>query len=795
MAEWNSIKNRAAGKWQIPLFLVSLALLAFSLMRARPSPQRMPAERAIRFLSDLHAAELFDRAIDFGDGFLTRPDTTAQDRATAHLWVARSWFADAARRQRRTESLAGRIVSHYQQAETLGEALNPEDYVNLARAEEWRKSFTRAVAAYEKALQHGADFGTDLRKHLLLLKLERMEVPLEEAATLIQAFIAELPDDDFRERIWAVERLFHDYLEADRPDEADAWLNRHAGRFTAADLDHRHEYHRFQFLEANLLYARGRFDETERHLRTLRNLVDADEEIHAATGWLLGRVVMSDGGPQRPLEAVSFFQDVIDNHPGSTYAVASRVGLAEALAAMERDEEAVQAFRIAIEEMKEYQPSRVADRRVLRTRLGLLSEIQRQDGRFDHAARYAKLAVELLDPTDVQEGTPLLEQLGLVQFLRAEELASEVEAVDGAEGVGDSAFAQAQVMFAEAAETHLRIAKLNALNDARVADATWQAAELYVRGGEELRASELFEAFVRERPQHPQAPRAFLRVGQLRRTAGALAGAIEAFRQCYVRFPSTLDGARALVPLARCYFTLGTGYEDLAEKTLRIVLEDSEVFTPQAPDFAEALFLLGELLHRRNEFERAIPTLEEAMERYADDPRVPKARFLLAESYRQSALGLRSRVRETGLSLQTRQITTDSTERLRTARELYRRLIDELEMGDPARLSGRDATLLRLAYLYEADCYFEAQEYPRALKLYEEAANKYQDTVHALASCVQIINSYVFLGQAEEARAVLARTLVLVEVIPDAAFDRTLSSETREDWKRYFQWLGQSELF
>jgi tetratricopeptide (TPR) repeat protein len=183
------------------------------------------------------------------------------------------------------------------------------------------------------------------------------------------------------------------------------------------------------------------------------------------------------------------------------------------------------------------------------------------------------------------------------------------------------------------------------------------------------------------------------------------------------------------------------------------------------------------------------------MERYADDPRVPKARFLLAESFRKSGLAVRAQAGEAASAGQIQRLAAEATERLLAARELYRRLIDEFEFRDPASLSGRDATLLRLAYLYEADCYFQAQEYRRALQLYEEAANKYKDTVHALASHVQIINSNVFLGQPEEARAVLARALVLVDAIPDAAFDRTLSSETREDWKRYFQWLGRSELF
>ena len=92
--------------------------------------------------------------------------------------------------------------------------------------------------------------------------------------------------------------------------------------------------------------------------------------------------------------------------------------------------------------------------------------------------------------------------------------------------------------------------------------------------------------------------------------------------------------------MAACYLARGPGQEELAQKTLEIVLEESNVFTPQAPDFADALFLMGDVLNRRQAPERAIATLEEALTRYPDDSRATRTRFLLADSYRRSALGL-----------------------------------------------------------------------------------------------------------------------------------------------------------
>ena len=71
----------------------------------------------------------------------------------------------------------------------------------------------------------------------------------------------------------------------------------------------------------------------------------------------------------------------------------------------------------------------------------------------------------------------------------------------------------------------------------------------------------------------------------------------------------------------------------------------------------------------------------------------------------------------------------------------------------------------------------------------------FKDSPTALAAYVQIINCHVFLSQPLEARAALARALILVDAIPRAGFGRSVSPETHRDWKRYFEWLGESELF
>ena len=134
-------------------------------------------------------------------------------------------------------------------------------------------------------------------------------------------------------------------------------------------------------------------------------------------------------------------------------------------------------------------------------------------------------------------------------------------------------------------------------------------------------------------------------------------------------------------------------------------------------------------------------------------------------------------------------------ERLDRAAALYRDVVDDYELRDPADLTRLGKLYLRHAYLYQADCRFEMGHYRDALKRYDEAAGLFKDTASALAVFVQIINCHVFLGEPAEARTALARAAILADAIPEEAFTASASPRTRVSWKRYFAWLGESGLF
>jgi two-component system OmpR family sensor kinase len=57
MSQWATLKERAAGRWQLPLLVVSLILLTASFLRIRPAPTSLPLGDAINFLDRQVASE------------------------------------------------------------------------------------------------------------------------------------------------------------------------------------------------------------------------------------------------------------------------------------------------------------------------------------------------------------------------------------------------------------------------------------------------------------------------------------------------------------------------------------------------------------------------------------------------------------------------------------------------------------------------------------------------------------------------------------------------------------------
>lgn len=787
----DGVRRRFAGKWQVPLFVLSAVLLARAVYSFRPpSAGELPFSESLKVLDGLVQGGVRDRAMDLAEKLLAREDATAEDRAAIRLQRARLRAGAASGTGPRATAVVGRMVEDFQFAREHGQSLAAKDLQSLARGLERQKKFSEAVETYDAALAQGVDGPFDLRRHVIELRRGALRASADEIREALGGFLADLPIERLDLRNWALLGLLDVLGETGRLSEAAEVLEANRDLFAGSDFANR-----FEYLEALFFYKRGARDEAERRLRALRNHLDRSDEVDAMAGWLLGRAVLTDDGPQRPQEAAAFFSEVIAHHGTGGYVTASRIGLSEALAQLERHDEAVAACRTALEELESGELPFGMDGDVLRVSLGVTADALRQKGRLEEAAEYLPLAAKLVQSGDIERAALFQRQIAQVYNLIAEQLDEKAKQADADEVANPATRRDPHDLYAEAGEAFEKLAALQKADESASADASWRAAELFSQAHQFRRALQLLEAFSAERSNHPFMPRALLRIGQLRQQLGELREAIAAYQECYRRFPRTLEGARALVPMAQCYFLVEPGNIDLVEKTLRIVLEESDVFTPAAPEFADALFLLGDALWRQGEHERAIPIFSEAMERFPADARRIRASFLLADAYRRSALALKRGVDRDAPGSWEQDLHAAYTERFAEARTRLREVINSLEEH---RRDGHDAlgaVLLRQAYLYEADCRFEVQDYREALQRYDVAASLFKDHPSALSAYVQMIHCYVFLGDAQEARTALARAVVLADSIPAVAFEGGVSPESREDWKRYLAWLGASGLF
>jgi tetratricopeptide (TPR) repeat protein len=786
-------KQRIAGKWQIPLLVLALAALGGAILRSRPTPPRTPVERAAAYIDALLAGGMNDKALEFARAALATETRPASEWPPLHLRLARAISAEARERNRITSDVGAEIIAHYQLAQGGGQTLTPEDFERTGLAYEWQSDFPRAIENFQRAVATGIPAADDIKKHIVEIELDRIGVATEVARERLDAYLASVEPDRTDLISWALEREVYLLQDAGDTEGAATVIARYRDSLTASEFADRADY-----LWALVSHPKDP-DGAERLLRAVLSRVEPQREEHAMAGWLLGRIILAGDGPQRPVEAMSFFAEVIDHHPGSAYALASEVGRAEALSLLERHDDSVATFDRVIESMEGRRDARVVSRDSLRGTLMGLAGASRAARRYREGAAYAQRASAIVDISRVEESSDIWQALADLLALRARELMAATDAVDPSDHEqARSLRADASEHAGRAARVYMDLARINTLNDSRWALASRDAAEMYELAGSFDRARALYRDYARERPRDPFAPRALYRIGVIHRAMGDPSAAAAAFQECLSAYPNSMDAAKALLPLADCYLAGGPDQIEQAERTLRRITDDPVLFTPEAPEFEEALLRLGEVQNRRGAFEDAVTTLEDWSARYGQRPgdpsRLPQLTYLLADSYRQSGVALKRELADPRFKGQMDEMLAAVKDRLDRARDLYRELVDEYRRRDPTTLTARERMYLRHGRLYEADCLFELVAYKPALKLYEEAVGAYQDTTSALAAYVQIINCHVFLGQKMEARAALARAEILVDRIPDEAFTAPLSLETRSDWKRYLQWLRDSEF-
>lgn len=771
------IKEMLADRWQVPAGILAISLAATALWRMTPPETQIDFDAIKADLTALEEAHRFHDAINAAANLLEmNPPLAKEQQLALQLRLVRLLYEMESRRDKPIVDNAKLLLEHRAQAIAAGWRPSCDDELVAAAASEWSNDKPRAIELYQSALKLEP---TPESQHAALRNLVRLLEHDAKSAPQRQEYLEQLlAQENVAPAFawWTLQRAIQVAL--DRGDIAGAreLLPKYGKRFERSDL---RGYYDFilawlDISEGHHAEALPRIEQIDQWL--LDNSID-DVELHKAgflpakNRVLRGRVELADFRPQAALD--TFEQALRLDGTGQTL-IEATTGRAEALALLERHETARDELRRLAREAK---PDDAAAANLWRVRDGIVRmfDARHDCGDRDNAIAYLDLALELTPQSDRPMRRDLLERKG-----REHQSAAAV--------IGGDASAQHISMAAESFE---QAADLVDGDFDSLGNLLWIASSEYDSVGRGADSRRLLERFVNTFGSDARLPRALLQLGQTCAAQGDVDPAIDWYRMLIERHPLLEESARARLAIADALLLKGDDFEPQAERYLLDLL-DNDRLTPGAQVYRDALFALCELLLRQERYADAISHTEDFLALYPNDPERELLQFLLADSYRRSAIALRDSPPSDASAEAARAESRSRFLRAAERFDQFVRLSDERAAGDATI-----ATYQRLALFYRADCLFELNEgetLETALSTYRLAAARYQGQPSALIAQVQIANILLRQGKLTEAARAVERARWMLRGIPDREFELTQSGLDRDGWTRYLDAVANSHL-
>jgi tetratricopeptide (TPR) repeat protein len=405
----------------------------------------------------------------------------------------------------------------------------------------------------------------------------------------------------------------------------------------------------------------------------------------------------------------------------------------------------------------------------------------------------------LVDELHEPETSAMAARLATTRERRAAELMAEAEALPATDAAGRAKKTQAATtLYGQAAEDYLLHSKLMTLEDTVSGNSLWHAAQLFDKAGQTTSAIDAYNRFITERPRDSRTPEGLLEMGRLYQSVGQIDQAIPIYQRNIKENGKTPAAYASAVNLARCYMAQGPAQFELAEKSLLSLVQDNLDLDPTANEFRTSLFTLGELYYDNNRWADAILRLEEAVDRYPSDKAVPRALFMLGESYRKSAADIQDAIEKNPAIEHRDALSKARLDRLRRAATLFAKVIGALDVdaeqaiaGQEPHLSPLESDYLRTSYMDRAECYFQLGDFPLAIKYYDQTATRFAQHVMAIESYVQIVNCYRAMNQPAQANAAAERAQWILKRIPEEAFAKSPAPLNRQYFEEFFK-LGRN---
>lgn len=404
--------------------------------------------------------------------------------------------------------------------------------------------------------------------------------------------------------------------------------------------------------------------------------------------------------------------------------------------------------------------------------------IYRQANRYDLAVRTAELYQRVADPPKAQVRRA---ELNVEWAKSVQERARSSK--DEATRKKDEA--TADELLRQAAEAHTEAAKLQSEKNQRD-EHLWLSAVCSYEGHDYPHAADKLKEIVeREKDNVDRLGEGLFLLGETCRHLNDIKAAQSSYKACVERGARFTYRARYQLAM----LDIEAGNIDDAEKELEqnILIEhrDSDAEAQEKSRLALCALLYQKAASLPLYYRKVVQHLEGHLDHFAATPESVRARYQLADSYRQ-LVAHDTLVRSAGNVSE--KLSPEAFDHfLEQSKRSWGRAAEEFSKLEELIKEEELAALLSLKQQMEipffiAECYFNLGEYEKSLHKYEELAQKWGKSPHALQAlggtirCYGAMEDYEHLRQrAEEIRERLAATEGLGE----------------NDRQRWLEWLNQ----
>jgi tetratricopeptide (TPR) repeat protein len=766
--------------WQFPLLFISLGLFGYAAYLLIDPKAGPTIDDRIAAAQNLLKQERPDAAIDSLNKLLNSSKLDKPHEGKIHLILSEA--IAAAENQKDSKIRIPR--KHEQIIQQINLALaddvkpNYEIHRRLAESYEALNSPALAIQHYRAAAAMDPEHSLRIARKIIDLQLANDDSTAASAS--LDDYLSRKDISD-SERAWALGESAHLAIDHNKFTDAREMLAEAAHLSNdAADQG------QLNYWLGYCAWKLRDFDEADRLLRLARDEMRGRHPLDGDAAYILGRMAQDK---QDWKVAFSFYDVVLIDHPESHMVPLAKLGRGVCRIAVADDDAGLTDLHDLVNQLN--QRAAKQTKFIEETLTGLREAGNAMTQRGNYQGALELLAYE----QDLQSQVPpqFFARLSNVYEKRAEQLEKISSTAKPTEQLRLQQ--ESSDLDAKAGDASIAYSRaLTLVDDKGYADALWHGIDLYDHVGELRRAASALQVFISERPEDPMAPDALLHLGRTYQAMGQYDEAIKAFQQNMFRHPNSLAASKSAVPLAQVYMAKGPDFYSKAEATLQRLM-GNPLITPQAAEFKQSLFDLAQLYYRTGRYEEARDKLAELNDRYPNDEKTSQVLFLMADSYRKSAhlLGAPSAATQPATQPDPAEILAARKDRLQKAGELYERVIAAYASKPP--VDDMDKLYVKLSHFYRADCAYDLGDYDQAIRLYNSAAQRYQDDASTLSAYVQIVNSYCALGKFDEARTANERAQVLLKRIPQETFADGSFSLPKEYWSDWLKWTGDSGLW